>query len=70
MHAAEQSDIGVVPEKEPNKVALWHGGGSGGKADDQGEILAKSSATCTQRQGQTLDGLDRVRAAAVISCFA
>jgi hypothetical protein len=34
MHAAEQSDIGVVPKKEPNKVALWHGGGSGGKADD------------------------------------
>ena len=41
MHAAEQSDIGVVPEKEPNKTACSPrcGGGSGGKADDQGEIL-------------------------------
>jgi hypothetical protein len=38
MHAAEQSDIGVVPKKEPNKAALWHGRGSGGKADDQGEF--------------------------------
>ena len=40
MHAAEQSDIGVVPKKEPNKTACSprHGGGSGGKADDQGKF--------------------------------
>jgi hypothetical protein len=24
MHAAEQSDIGVVPEKGPNKTAFFH----------------------------------------------
>jgi len=24
MHAAEQSDIGVVPKKEPNKIACPH----------------------------------------------
>ena len=41
MHAAEQSDIGVLPKKVPNKAACspCGGGGSGGKADDQGEIL-------------------------------
>ena len=41
MHAAEQSDIGVVPKKGPNKMVRFpgHCGGFGGKAGDQGEIL-------------------------------
>ena len=41
VHASEESDIGVVPKKEPNKMVRFpdHCGGFGGKADDQGEIL-------------------------------
>ncbi len=38
MYATEKSDIGVVPKKEPNKVAGSNGGGSGGKAGDRGEF--------------------------------
>jgi hypothetical protein len=38
MYAVEKSDIGVVPKKEPNKVAGSNGGGSGGKAGDRGEF--------------------------------
>ena len=38
MYAVEKSDIGVVPEKEPNKVAGGNGGGSGGKAGDRGKF--------------------------------
>ena len=39
-------------------------GGSGGKGGDQGEILQESPVTCTQRRGQTLSGLSRIRKAA------
>jgi hypothetical protein len=40
MHAAEQSDIGVVPKKEPNKTACSprRGGGSGGKNIRDGHV--------------------------------
>jgi hypothetical protein len=39
MHVSEESDIGIVPEKEPNKRRVpTAGGGSGGKAGDQGEF--------------------------------
>ncbi len=39
-------------------------GGSGGKGGDQGEYLEGTPVTCTQRQEQTLRGLDRIRVAA------
>jgi len=32
--------------------------------DDQGEISEKLSATCTQRQGEAMNRLDRIREAA------
>lgn len=37
--AAEKSDAGVVPKKEPNNIG-WEadGGSTGGKAGDQGEF--------------------------------
>lgn len=38
MHAAEKSDIGIVPKKVPNKIRETEGGGAGGKAGDQGEF--------------------------------
>ena len=38
MYAVEKSDIGVVPKKEPNKVAGSNGGGPGGKAGDRGKF--------------------------------
>ena len=37
VHAAEESDTGVVPKKAPNKAGATHGGGAGGKAGDRGE---------------------------------
>ena len=39
-------------------------GGSGGKGGDRGKILKSPPATSTQRQGQALSGLDRIRKAA------
>lgn len=36
-HAPEESDIGIVPKKKPNKIGRTNGGGVGGKAGDQGE---------------------------------
>jgi len=38
MDAMEKSDTGVVPKKEPNKVAGGNCGGSGGKAGDRGKF--------------------------------
>jgi hypothetical protein len=66
VYATEESDIGVVPKKEPNKAGFFPNGsgGSGGKAGDQGELLKRPPATCTQRQEKTLSGLDRIRKAA------
>jgi group II intron reverse transcriptase/maturase len=64
MHAAEQSDIGIVPKKGPNKTA------SHAVAEVLEERLVtkgnsgKSSATCTRRQEKALNGLDRIREAA------
>lgn len=66
VYATEESDIGVVPKKEPNNAGFFPNGsgGSGGKAGDQGELLKRPPATCTQRQEKTLSGLDRIRKAA------
>ena len=60
MDAAEQSDIGVVPKKGPNKAACFpcRGGGSGGKAGDQGEFwtvvcdLYAETGVSIERTGQ------------------
>ena len=41
MHAAEKSDTGIVPKKEPNKTCQAGGGGSGGKAGDRGKFLKR-----------------------------
>jgi hypothetical protein len=39
MHAGEESNMGIVPMKLPNKNhGNTEGGGSGGKARDQGEL--------------------------------
>jgi group II intron reverse transcriptase/maturase len=50
--------------KGPNKTDLIGGGGTGGKAGDQGEFWRETAVTCTQGQGETLNGLDRIREAA------
>lgn len=65
-YVTEKSDTNIVPEKEPNNAVLSQdsSGGSGGKGGDQGEFLRSAPVTCTRRQGKTLSGLDRIRAAA------
>jgi len=65
MYASEKSDIGIVPEKGPNKAAFSHGAAEApeGRPMTKGNS-EKSSATCTQRQGEALHGLDRIREAA------
>ena len=65
MHITEESDIGVLPKKETNKAACPHGAAE----SPEGRPMTKgnseeSSATCTQRQGEALHGLDRIREAA------
>jgi hypothetical protein len=62
-HATEKSDIGVVPEKVPNKIG-----------EPIVEVLeerpmtkgnsGETAVNCTQRQGETLNGLDRIGEAA------
>ena len=66
MHAAEKSDINIVPKKAPNKGGQPQPvrGGAGGKDDDQGESLERTTVTCTQRQGKASSGLERIRQAA------
>ena len=66
MHAAEKSDINIVPKKASNKARQPQrgGGDAGGKDDDQGELLERTTVTCTQRQEKALNGLDRIRKAA------
>jgi hypothetical protein len=64
MYAAEQSDIGVVPKKGPNKAACFprRGGGSGGKAGDQGKFwkvvcdLYAETGGSIERTGQDTRG--------------
>ena len=68
VYVTEKSDTNIVPEKEPNNAVLSQdsSGGSGGKGGDQGEFLRSTPVTCTQRQEQTLRGLDRIRVAAKV----
>ncbi len=66
VHTLEKSDVVVVPKKEPNNSGSKDAssGGSGGKDDDQWKFLNRTTGTCTQRQEQTLIGLDRIHKAA------
>ena len=66
MYAAEKSDIGVLPERgaEQYDVIPRHGGGSGGKAGDQGEILESCLRPVRSDRRKALNGLDRIREAA------
>jgi retron-type reverse transcriptase len=66
MYAAEKSDINIVPKKAPNKGGQPQPvcGGTGGKDDDQGESLERTTVTCTQRQAKASSGLERIRQAA------
>ncbi|MGD8286046.1 MAG: hypothetical protein PVG08_18145, partial [Desulfobacterales bacterium] len=54
MYAAEKSDINIVPKKVPNNV---------GRPTAEA-VEGRTSATCTQRQEEALNGLDRIREAA------
>ena len=38
VHAAEKSDIGILPKKAANKIGSTNGGVAGGKAGDQGKF--------------------------------
>jgi RNA-directed DNA polymerase len=66
VYVSEKSDINIVPEKVSNKAlqTLQSSGDSGGKDDDQGEYIKRTTVTCTQRQGETLNGLARIHEAA------
>lgn len=65
MHVSKESDIGIVPKKGPNKTPCPDGEAEApeGRPMTKGNS-EESSATCTQRQGKALHGLDRIREAA------
>jgi hypothetical protein len=67
-YAAEKSDIGILPVRVPNKVGEANCGGAGGKVRWPRGILERTSVTCTQIQGEALNGLDRIRRAAKRFC--
>ena len=45
------------------QIRATGGGGTGGKAGDQEKFWRETAVTCTQWQGETLIGLDRIREA-------
>jgi len=56
MNAAEKSDIGILPKKEPNNARNpISSGGSGGKADDRGEISGKTDCDLHAEAGVSIE---------------
>ncbi len=62
-YAAEKSDTGIVPKKEPNKTGQPVAEVLEGRPGTEGNS-EKTTANCTQGQGEALSGLDRIREAA------
>jgi len=63
MYADEKSDIVILPKKAPNNEAQATAEALEERTMTKGNS-EKPSVTCTQRQGETLRGLDRIRIAA------
>lgn len=61
--AAEKSDIGILPKKVLNKIRWPMAEAPEGRPVTKGNSEWKT-ANCTQRQGEALSGLDRIREAA------
>ena len=64
MHVAEESDTGIVPMKGPNKSGQSGAEALEGRPVTKGNSGERRLWTCTQGQGETLNGLDRIREAA------